>query len=87
MNRAARYGYNPSRAGDNLLKFCAEARKTLTDRLVKPAVTDADAFEVWLRAKAAIRSMDHNELRAALGAHLEGRSGVLPIDSQGGHCD
>lgn len=66
MATTARYGYNPNRAGENLLKFCTEARKTLLARLVKPSITDEAAFEAFVLAKAAIRNMDHNELRAAL---------------------
>lgn len=61
-------GYNPNRAGDALLKFCKEARATLAARLTKPSITDEAAFEAFIIRKAAIRDMDHNELRAALKA-------------------
>lgn len=66
MATTARYGYNPNRAGENLLKFCSEARKTLLSRLAKPDVTDAAAFEEWVQAKVSINNMSHSELRAAL---------------------
>ncbi len=59
-------GFNPNRAGEALLKFCTEARATLNFRLIKPAITDEVAFEAFIVSKAAIKNMDHRELRAAL---------------------
>lgn len=58
--------HNPSRAGENLLKFCIQARKTLCAKLVKPSIKDEPAFEAFIMRKIEIRNMDHNELRAAL---------------------
>lgn len=59
-------GYNPNHAGNQLLAFCNKARATLNTRLVKPSITDEAAYEQFILAKASIRNMDHNELRAAL---------------------
>jgi len=63
---ARNQGYNPSLAGENLLKFCIQARKTLRAKLVKPSIQDEKAFEAFIMRKIEIRNMDHNELRAAL---------------------
>lgn len=59
-------GYNANRAGDHLLAFCIQARKTLNARLVNPGAENEAAYEAYIMRKIAIRNMDHNELRAAL---------------------
>ncbi|MBB76604.1 MAG: hypothetical protein CMJ75_19025 [Planctomycetaceae bacterium] len=61
-----RYGYSPTQAGNNLLRFCAKARQALVAALDKPPVTDGIAFEAYVLAKVAIVQMDHSELRQAL---------------------
>jgi hypothetical protein len=58
--------HNPSRAGENLLKFCIQARKTLCAKLAKPSIQDEPAFEAFIMRKNEIKNMDYNELRSAL---------------------
>lgn len=68
MAHSHHYTHNPNQAGYDLLKFCANARRELYSRLVKPAVTDEKAFENFILEKVKIQKMDHQELRVALAS-------------------
>lgn len=59
-------GYNPNRAGEQMVKAAEVARKQLIARLVKPSITDEVAYEAWIIQVRDIRAMDHRELMAAL---------------------
>lgn len=56
-------GYNPNRAGENMLKACNQARRYLIDKLVKPSkpFNESD-YEKWVTEVNNIQSMDYNEL-------------------------
>jgi len=71
--------HNPSLAGTALLRECYVARRTLIESLVRPCVSDQDAYEAWMIKVAYIRRMDHADLRAALAATLveDNRSSTL----------
>ena len=60
------YSHNPAQAGNQLLRFCLNARRALLNALEKPADTSGMAFESYVMAKIEIISMDHHQLRAAL---------------------
>ena len=66
MSLQNRQDYNPNQAGYNMLTQCIRARKILLARLVKPSVSDEEAFEAYILAKIKIVNMDHRELWAAL---------------------
>jgi hypothetical protein len=68
MGTLARYGYNPNRAGERMVKEAEQMRATLRARLVKPALTDSPAFEDWVKSVMVISRMDHKELCAAIKA-------------------
>lgn len=58
-------GYNPSRAGEQIMSFCETVRADLMGKLVKPIIDDTSAFESYIAAKVAIKNMGYNELLSA----------------------
>lgn len=74
MSTTARYGYNGNRAGEQLLAFCNQARRTLINRLAKPAKGILEDEEAWAEHFGAIKrinDMDHRELRAAMAGEKQ----------------
>lgn len=58
-------GYNSSRAGEQMMRFCVATRANLMGKLVKPNIDDTLAFESYIASKVAIKNMDYNELLSA----------------------
>ena len=61
-----RQDYNPNQAGYNILTQCNRARKILLGRLIKPSISDEEAFEAYTLDKIKIVRMDYWELMSAL---------------------
>lgn len=61
-------GYNPNRAGEQMLKACEVARRQLIARLDKPSISDKPAYERWMIKVRDIRAMGYNDLMAAMAS-------------------